>query len=403
MVFLEWDISGSLTRQANDAQPAYQGLLLSGELAPAAGDLVFSLSVCFGSCVSLPELADLSAPTSSSQEAPRTCSAPFPAKQSGFRRLLAASLRGAARAARVVRRASTFLATRAEKRLSIASGSSRRNRVVVEFLRANDSDDLCTSVLQRLDRIRLPATYVLSWVSRHPERRRAHVQLLEEHLRCVMRDRFVRVYTAGGQETARLFVALVTTAPLLGPAQSFCDAMEVWSRVWSRCDSPERRMLSVPIRSPSGYFWVDLGCGPYCRRGFVGIDGNYYEGVSILWDLNRGIPFPENSVSHVHCSHFLEHVDDPMFQLREIHRVGVAGGTVDLIVPLHEPASPVRYSRYDDHQTMFTEEWLDSCLRRDMRRQFSVLSSDVQRKQGRNQAGVHHSWTQIELQLRIEK
>lgn len=63
---------------------------------------------------------------------------------------------------------------------------------------------------------------------------------------------------------------------------------------------------------------IDLGCGAYPKRGYIGID-NWHgvrsqketgNGPDIVCDLSVSpIPFNDSTVDEVHSSHFLEHVD----------------------------------------------------------------------------------------------
>lgn len=90
----------------------------------------------------------------------------------------------------------------------------------------------------------------------------------------------------------------------------------------------------------------DLGCGPWKMPGFIGIDcvksWDFEDKPSlpceadIICDLNKGIPFKDNTANEIYCSHFLEHCEDPKFMLKEIHRVCVNGSKVLIKVPLFE-------------------------------------------------------------------
>jgi predicted SAM-dependent methyltransferase len=52
-------------------------------------------------------------------------------------------------------------------------------------------------------------------------------------------------------------------------------------------------------------------------------------------DCRKPLPFAENSVDHIFCSHFLEHLyrDDAVAVLRGFHSLLKKGGTVRLVVP----------------------------------------------------------------------
>lgn len=101
-------------------------------------------------------------------------------------------------------------------------------------------------------------------------------------------------------------------------------------------------------RSP---FQLNLGSGNHPKPGWVNVD--LFAAVADLrLDLRESLPFPDNSVSGIHCEHFFEHLEypsvaDAMGQeleppglqsealgfLRECHRVLVPGGRLDIIVP----------------------------------------------------------------------
>jgi ubiquinone/menaquinone biosynthesis C-methylase UbiE len=58
-------------------------------------------------------------------------------------------------------------------------------------------------------------------------------------------------------------------------------------------------------------------------------------GHFIQHDCRKKLPFPDSSVDHILCSHFLEHVypDEMSLILEDFHRVLRPGGTFHLIVP----------------------------------------------------------------------
>lgn len=53
------------------------------------------------------------------------------------------------------------------------------------------------------------------------------------------------------------------------------------------------------------------------------------------WDVRKGLPFSNNSVDFIYCSHFIEHVErgEAIEILRECHRALKVGGIVRLVVP----------------------------------------------------------------------
>lgn len=75
---------------------------------------------------------------------------------------------------------------------------------------------------------------------------------------------------------------------------------------------------------------IDLGGGINPVPGYISIDA---ENANIIHDLNKGIPLPDNSVGLLNASHIIEHLNDPVFTMSEIHRVLAHGGWAFIEVP----------------------------------------------------------------------
>lgn len=80
---------------------------------------------------------------------------------------------------------------------------------------------------------------------------------------------------------------------------------------------------------------IDLGAGNTCPKGFVGVDyAAYNDSIKYVVDLNKNkLPFKDNSVDEVRTSHTLEHLNNPMALVQEIHRVLKPGAKCTIIVP----------------------------------------------------------------------
>lgn len=108
---------------------------------------------------------------------------------------------------------------------------------------------------------------------------------------------------------------------------------------------------------------LDLGCGTSKRADFLGIDRRSFDGVDGVTDLTKkrwlfkyrelggcrllpatlenesGYVLPDNSVTEVHCSHFLEHLEHNQAKpervrfMNELWRILVPGGTATIITP----------------------------------------------------------------------
>ena len=135
-----------------------------------------------------------------------------------------------------------------------------------------------------------------------------------------------------------------------------------------------RRNLFLALRRHATCFkgtrCLDVGCGskPYESLfefgDYIGIDveisGHDHSNsiIDVFYD-GKNIPFEDDSFSHIFCSEVLEHVEDPLSLIKEMHRVLAPGGkmlvTVPFIWPVHE--APYDFYRY-------TKWGIESVLRR---------------------------------------
>jgi SAM-dependent methyltransferase len=79
---------------------------------------------------------------------------------------------------------------------------------------------------------------------------------------------------------------------------------------------------------------LNLGVGRRPRDGFYGLDLIEMPGVDVVADLNEPLSgLPDNSVAAVYTHHTFEHVVNFLPLLKEIHRVVVPDGRVEVVVP----------------------------------------------------------------------
>lgn len=81
----------------------------------------------------------------------------------------------------------------------------------------------------------------------------------------------------------------------------------------------------------NGLLKIDLGGGLNPYKDYKTID--ILNSVDFVYDLNDGIPLPDNSVGVINASHIIEHLKDPIKTMKEIHRVLCHGGWVFIEVP----------------------------------------------------------------------
>lgn len=89
--------------------------------------------------------------------------------------------------------------------------------------------------------------------------------------------------------------------------------------------------LKFPIR-------LNLGCGKSWKKikpTYVGLDIVDY-GQPIVWDMESGLPLPDDSCRDIFSSHVLEHLGDLIGVMNECWRVLMKGGIFHIVVPHKE-------------------------------------------------------------------
>lgn len=90
----------------------------------------------------------------------------------------------------------------------------------------------------------------------------------------------------------------------------------------------------------------------------IGAGKKLIEGTTVLdwpeWDAEtQPIPYADNSVDVIHCYHFLEHINNVVGVMKEIRRVLVPRGHVNIVVPYY--TSAMQHQDLD-HKHSFTEK-----------------------------------------------
>jgi SAM-dependent methyltransferase len=89
---------------------------------------------------------------------------------------------------------------------------------------------------------------------------------------------------------------------------------------------------------------LDLGCGLRKRPGAIGIDVNPRSQADVVHDLNRfPYPFPRNYFDEIFCDNVIEHLDDVVKVMEELHHIAKPSALVTVIVPFF----PNRYANTD--------------------------------------------------------
>lgn len=79
---------------------------------------------------------------------------------------------------------------------------------------------------------------------------------------------------------------------------------------------------------------LHLGCGRAKHRRALGIDTSPSSKADLLWNLDqRPWPLPDDAFERVYAINVLEHLDDVVATMEEIHRVSRPGAEVRIMVP----------------------------------------------------------------------
>lgn len=80
---------------------------------------------------------------------------------------------------------------------------------------------------------------------------------------------------------------------------------------------------------------LDIGCGKTKYPNSIGIDNQKKSNADIIFDIEKGLPFPPNQFDTVYSNHVLEHIDPKklVYILEEIWRVTKPQGQIIIKVP----------------------------------------------------------------------
>lgn len=80
---------------------------------------------------------------------------------------------------------------------------------------------------------------------------------------------------------------------------------------------------------------LNLGSGNSSNGGYTNVDIYPFPNVNVVHDIEKTLPFEDNSVEHIYTSHALEHctMDAVPKMLKDWYRVLAPKGTIKIIVP----------------------------------------------------------------------
>jgi SAM-dependent methyltransferase len=79
---------------------------------------------------------------------------------------------------------------------------------------------------------------------------------------------------------------------------------------------------------------LHLGCGKDIIPGFINLDSIKLPGVDVVYDLNKfPWPFKNNSFDYILAKSTLEHLEDLIKVMEEVHRISKKDAIIEIIVP----------------------------------------------------------------------
>lgn len=96
-----------------------------------------------------------------------------------------------------------------------------------------------------------------------------------------------------------------------------------------------RRTRHTLATLPAKDLRLHIGCGTNVLRGWVNLDMARGEGIDVVWDIRRGLPFPNNSCSAIFGEHIIEHLPKASaeYLTGECYRVLQPKGVLRLSTP----------------------------------------------------------------------
>lgn len=80
---------------------------------------------------------------------------------------------------------------------------------------------------------------------------------------------------------------------------------------------------------------VYLGAGRDAQAGYINVDNYPFEGIDVVADITKGLPFDNDSIDYVFSQDFMEHLptESKVFVINEIWRVLKPEGIMEHIIP----------------------------------------------------------------------
>ena len=78
---------------------------------------------------------------------------------------------------------------------------------------------------------------------------------------------------------------------------------------------------------------LNLGCGLDIKRGYVNLDSQKLENVNVVANIDKKLPFKDNTFDEILAFNILEHCKDVVATMKEIYRISKDEAIIKIIVP----------------------------------------------------------------------
>jgi len=114
------------------------------------------------------------------------------------------------------------------------------------------------------------------------------------------------------------------------------------------------RRFHINYDSLSRKKYLNVGCGPYPKPTCINLDYGWHPEIDICWDITKGLPLDDHSVTGIFTEHVLEHISFSScdYVLGEFRRILKPGGVLRIVVPDGE----LYLSRYTELMQLLTNE-----------------------------------------------
>ncbi|HQU43856.1 MAG TPA: methyltransferase domain-containing protein [Pirellulales bacterium] len=120
------------------------------------------------------------------------------------------------------------------------------------------------------------------------------------------------------------------------PRRAYEKCILIGKGIWRRTRlAVRRRQVTAALTGKQPPLRLHFGCGANYLDGWVNLDSQRVPRVDIAWDLNDGLPLPDESCRLIYSEHVLEHfpVDRGLALLGECRRVLASDGMLRIAMP----------------------------------------------------------------------